>query len=95
MSQVTPLPNFGNDRNNAYIKKPNRISQIAQMLEKQIGVGGGRRSEISDNRPVTDDETSKEVNIVDLFQKKPTFGKKKRKPTFGNKFKKEFNNDNE
>ena len=94
MSQVTPPPEYGNERNKSYIKKSSKISQIAQMLEKQIG-GGEKKSEITENRPITDDETKKEENIVDLIQNKPSFGQKKRKPTCGNKFKKEFDGNNE
>ena len=63
------------------------------MLEKQIGEG--QKSEVNDKRPVTDDEDIKETNIVDLIQKKPTYGKSRRKPTRSIKFKKKLEENNE
>ena len=70
--------NIGNERS-SYVKKSDKISGMAKMLEKQIGGGNKEeKNEIKENRPVTDDEGS---NIVDLIKKKPIAGGRKRKPT--------------
>ena len=77
-SNVSSLNNNGNERS-SYIKKSDRISGMAKLLEKQIGGGNKEeKNEIKENRPVTEVEES---NIVDLIKKKPIAGGRKRKPT--------------
>ena len=71
--------NYGNERSGSYIKKSDKISGIAKLLEKQIGGGNKEeKNESKENRPVVNDEES---NIVDLIKKKPIAGGRKRKPT--------------
>ena len=77
-NNVTFPNNIGNERS-SYVKKSDKISGMAKMLEKQIGGGNKEeKNEIKENRPVTDDDES---NIVDLIKKKPIAGGRKRKPT--------------
>jgi len=79
--------NVQDARSNSTIKKSDKISGIAKMLEQKIS--GGRsedKIEVSyDNKAVTDDETDRELNIVELLKSKP-INKKKAKPSIKNKF---------
>lgn len=92
MSQAQPnIPskNYANERSHSCVKRSEKISGIARMLEQQMGRRDEKIELNGDNRAATDDETDRELDIVKLIEKKPTYGGKKRKPTLKNKFNKE------
>jgi len=92
MSQVQPnIPpkNYTNERSHSCAKRSEKISGIARMLEQQMGRRDEKIELKEENRAATDDETDRELDIVKLIEKKPTYGGKKRKPTLKNKFSKE------
>lgn len=74
-------------RNNSSVKKSNKINEIAKMLEQKISADRSEdKIEVSyDNKAVTDDETDRELNMVELLKSKP-INKKKAKPSIKNKF---------
>ena len=83
------MKNSETDRSNSHIKKSERISGIAKLLEKKMVFGKTEENSISNNnRPVTDDECNKNENILDIIEKMPTPNGRKRKPSqkkrFGN-----------
>ena len=81
--------NFNSEKNRSVIKKSDRISGIAKLLEKQMGAAKkDENNEMNnDNKPIIDKEIDKENEIVDLITKKPTAGGRKRKPTINIKLK--------
>ena len=96
MSQAQPnIPpkNYKNEKNNersnSCAKRSEKISGIARMLEQQMGRRDVKFEINEENRPATDDETDRELDIVKLIEKKPTYGGRKRKPTLKIKFSKE------
>ena len=83
MSQAQPniLPkNYQNERSNSCVKRSDKIKGIAKMLEQQMGKRDEKIDD-EDNKPMTDDETERELNMIELIKKKPTTVDKKRKPT--------------
>ena len=74
------------ERKGSTIKKSNRISGMAKILEKQMGAGAEKKEEKSENKPIKDNEGQKESNIVDLIDKKPTYNGRRRKPTLHTRF---------
>ena len=92
MSQAQPnIPpkNYANERSHSCAKRSEKINGIARMLEQQMGRRDEKIELNEENRAATDDETDRELDIVKLIEKKPTYGGKKRKPTLKNKFNKE------
>ena len=92
MSQAQPnIPskNYANERSLSCAKRSEKISGIARMLEQQMGRRDEKLELNEENKAATDDETDRELDIVKLIEKKPTYGGKKRKPTLKNKFNKE------
>ena len=81
--------NFNSEKNRSVIKKSDRISGIAKLLEKQMGAAKkDENNEMNnDSKPIIDKEIDKENEIVDLITKKPTAGGRKRKPTINIKLK--------
>ena len=80
---------ISNERSNSCAKRSEKISGIARMLEQQMGRRDAKLEINEGNRPATDDETDRELDIVKLIEKKPTYGGVKRKPTLKIKFSKE------
>ena len=78
-----------NERSNSCAKRSEKINEIARMLEQQMGRRDVKFEVNEENRAATDDETDRELDIVKLIDKKPTYGGRKRKPTLKNKFNKE------
>jgi len=96
MSQAqpnVPSKNYKNEKNNersnSCAKRSEKISGIARMLEQQMGRRDVKFEVNEENRAATDDETDRELDIVKLIEKKPTYGGRKRKPTLKIKFSKE------
>ena len=79
--------NYQGEKSNSDIKKSEKINEFAKMLEQKMS--GGRsedKIEVSyDHKAVTDDETDRELNMVELLKSKP-ISKKKAKPSIKNKF---------
>ena len=78
-----------NERSNSCAKRSEKISGIAKMLEQQMGRRDMKFEINEENRAATDDETDRELDIVKLIEKKPTYGGRKKKPTLKIKFSKE------
>ena len=80
--------NYNTEKNKSFIKKSDRISGIAKLLEKQIGLGKKEdNNEMkNDSKSIIDKEVKKEIDIVDLIRKKPISVTKKKKPTINIKF---------
>ena len=73
-------------RSNSGIKESKKINEIAKMLEQKISGRSEDKKEVSyDNKALTDDETDRELNMVELLKSKP-ISKKKAKPSIKNKF---------
>ena len=84
-----PPKNYANERSHSCAKRSEKINGIARMLEQQMGRRDEKIELNEENKAATDDETDRELDIVKLIEKKPTYGGKKRKPTLKNKFNKE------
>ena len=92
MSQAQPnIPpkDYANERSHSCAKRSEKISGIARMLEQQMERRDEKIELNEENKAATDDETDRELDIVKLIEKKPTYGGKKKKPTLKNKFNKE------
>jgi hypothetical protein len=74
-------------RSNSGIKESKKINELAKMLEQKMSSGRSQdKIEMSyENKAVTDDETDRELNMVELLESKP-ISKKKAKPSIKNKF---------
>ena len=73
-------------KSNSGIKESKKINDLAKMLEQKMSGRSEDNIEVSyDNKAVTDDETDREINMVELLKSKP-ISKKKAKPSIKNKF---------
>ena len=73
-------------KNNSGIKESKKINDLAKMLEQKMSGRSEDNIEVSyDNKAITDDETDRELNMVELLKSKP-ISKKKAKPSIKNKF---------
>ena len=92
MSQVPNVTFLSNtpEKSNSCIKKSDKITDIAKMLEKQIGFGKKEETKETNNIKIVNDEESnfKESNVIEIIKRKPA-SKKKKKPSVISRFKEE------
>ncbi len=65
-TSTTPPPNNFNSERCSYVKRSDKISGLAKLLEKQIGGGKNNEKNDENEKPVKDEDNT---NIIELIKK--------------------------